>query len=489
MKKIIASIIFVLVLVLSFPITFLSVGFLTPPQFDGTYYGELKYMTDRLSAVEEKKIVIIGNSAVAFGVRSDLLELELSGEDVSPQLRDRKVINFGLYGAIGTKAMLDLSKHSIKADDIIIISPEIFTQSMSLYFSAGEFWNAADSDFSMLTKLGKGHGGALAGDFINYATSKYKYIAEGKKPSASGAYSQGAFNNTAGKEVGYMTFERDYNIMLGGYDANFKANIDPAIIGYGFIDYLNEYAAYAQGKGATVFFGFTPVNEFALQDNNTDKFINFYNYLEENLNFGIIGRPEEYVLDYDWFYDNNVHMNSSGMYLYTYLLCEDIKNAYGDYSKINITIPEKPIIPVDETSGGNNIDAGLFEYEVTEYGVNLTALKETGKVKTSITLPSSYDGISVVSFSPSVFAGNTSISEIVIPASVREIQDYSFSGCTKLRRIIMQHDNLIKCSAGNYFLAGTRDDCYIYVTESAYGIVNGCAGGWLNYSSRIKPYS
>lgn len=488
MKKIII-IVFIALLVTAAPATLVIMGFTSPPQFDETYYGQLSRMYDRIRSEDEKKIVIISNSAVAFGIRSDLLEQELSGSSVCDELRGMKVVNFGLYGAIGTKAMLELSKSNINEGDIVIISPEMAAQSMSLYFSASEFWRAADSDFSMLSHIPLDHSGALAGDYLNYVSEKYKYINEGRKPSASGAYTQGAFNNKQGEEVGYMTYDRAYNIMLGGYDSINTVVMDKSIIGDGFIDYINDYAGQVKKKGAAVYFGFTPINVFALPENYTEALNNFYDFLADNLKFEMIGHPLDYVLDYDWFYDNNVHMNSAGMYVYTYILCESIKNKYADSSPINIAIPEKPVIPVNDVTSGDNSDADLFTYETTVHGISLTGLTDEGKKRASVTVPSSYDGVGVVSFAASVFAGNATINEIIIPANIREIKNNSFDGCIRLTRIIMQHENLITCSAGDFFLAGARADCYVYVTESAYNVVNGCAGGWLNYSGRIRMYS
>ena len=101
-------------------------------------------MYDRLYETEGKKIVFIGNSALAFGLRTDFIKDELP---------DYKIVNFGLYGAIGTKAMLDLSKDAISEGDIVIVAPERNDQAQSLFFSAENVWLSMDADFSMLFKL------------------------------------------------------------------------------------------------------------------------------------------------------------------------------------------------------------------------------------------------------------------------------------------------------------------------------------------------
>lgn len=85
------------------PVVLLIVGLFLPAQFSNTYYGELSIMYTRLKNTEGKKIVVIGNSAVAFGVDSALLEEELNKNGY-----EYTVCNFGLYGALGTKLILVL---------------------------------------------------------------------------------------------------------------------------------------------------------------------------------------------------------------------------------------------------------------------------------------------------------------------------------------------------------------------------------------------
>ena len=130
-KRIIATILTFLIACLIMPVTLIIVGFATPSQFNETYFAELGDMYDRLCGIKGKKRVIIGTSSVAFGVDSALIEdqLALAGEEYS-------VVNFGLYGALGTKIMLDLSENRINEGDIVILAPEPYSLTMTNYFSA-----------------------------------------------------------------------------------------------------------------------------------------------------------------------------------------------------------------------------------------------------------------------------------------------------------------------------------------------------------------
>ena len=124
------------VIAVAFP--FLSVfitGLCLPAQYSETYYGELAQMYKKLESTEGKKIVVLGNSNVAFGVDTALAQKLLNEAGL-----EYSVCNFGLYGALGTKMTCELAYSQIKRGDIVIFTPELYAQSLSTYFSAEEPW-------------------------------------------------------------------------------------------------------------------------------------------------------------------------------------------------------------------------------------------------------------------------------------------------------------------------------------------------------------
>jgi hypothetical protein len=97
-----------------------------PPQYSPTFYGALDEKYLRLTSTQGEKIVVVGGSSVAFGLDSKLLE----------SYTGMPVVNFGLYADLGTKMMLDLSLAGISEGDVVILSPEIDAQTLSLFFNA-----------------------------------------------------------------------------------------------------------------------------------------------------------------------------------------------------------------------------------------------------------------------------------------------------------------------------------------------------------------
>lgn len=468
------SIVISSICLLAVPLTVVSLGFGIAPQFDETYYGELPHMFKRLKNGKEGKIVFVGNSAIAFGNRSDLLEEELNKE----------VVTFGLYGAIGTKAMMDLSKAGIKKGDIVVLSPEISEQGLSLYFSSENMWMAIDGHYDMFHYLGKDNKESMVGNFTAFAAKKFDYKRQGNKPKVDGVYQQSSFN-LDNKEVGYMTYQREYNYMVNGYDANSMVKYDVNYLKEDFIKYVNDYCKYVYKKGASIYYNFVPVNNLAVTSSD-EEIDEFYDALNEKIVCPILGNPHNYIFDYEWFYDNNSHLNSAGTYIYNRQLVEDLKIVLKDSSVTNIEIPEKPEIPLPDYKDGDNSDLDCFNYEIEADGYKITSLTEKGLEKASIIIPSMLNDKPIIFFEANVFQNNKTITEIVIPSNIRTLADYSFKGCSNLTKIIVQHDSPSLLNVGTSLLEDA-DNCYVYVKADIYDLF-ASHYNWGYYRDRLKKY-
>ena len=82
------------------------------PQYTRNYAGSFVDKMKRLESVHEPKITIVGNSNVAFGIQSDLIERELN----------MPVVNLGLHGGCGNAFHERMASFNINKGDIIVIS-------------------------------------------------------------------------------------------------------------------------------------------------------------------------------------------------------------------------------------------------------------------------------------------------------------------------------------------------------------------------------
>ena len=454
----------------------LMFGFAAEPQFAETFLGELADKRARLDSIDEPKVVVIGGSSTAFGLRSDLLEAELG----------MPVVNFGLYATLGTKLMLDLAEDSINSGDVVVIAPELDAQTLSLYFNAESAWQAFDSDMSMVFRTKFKNFGALAGSFWDFAVSKLKFSRQGGL-APDGVYSKGAFN-----EYGDIAYPRPHNIMLLGYSPNLLINLDPSILSDDFADYVNKFVKSAEDRGAAVYFDFPPMNRLGVVIPDSDDarsaediIYDFYRLLADKLDCEIIGNINSYILDERYFYDSNYHLNDSGVLVRTALLAEDIKRALDINSPVTIALPPPPEKPIDESASGADAFAEFFVYEPYASGLIITGVSESAKTMTALTVPRFADGKAVLAIGESAFAGCEALVKVTIKDNIAQLYDRVFDGCANLEMIILTATDANAVSVGDDFLGGTNDGCRIYLSGESFG--NFVADYfWSKYSGRME---
>ncbi len=388
----------------------LTSAFVIPSQYSDTFVGVLDEKLERLTSIEEDKIVIVGGSSVAFGIDSELMEQELGCP----------VVNFGLYAALGTKLMLDLSRAGIKEGDVVILAPELDAQTLSLYFSAENTLNAIDDDMSMLRYIPSEHYLSLLGGSWRFAKDKLGYWLSGSAPDPEGIYNADSFNEYLDIKSGL----RPENAMKRYYDPNSVIDLSPSIVADEFIDYVNEYIAWCESQGATVFFTWCPINEAALKDGTDNGTLTeFSDFIEESINCEVISSlMDSYygpIMDKAYFYDSNFHLNDAGVIRRSINLVNDIHLAIGDGEYCTLELPEPPPLPeIAIRYDGYDENEKYFTYELEISGAKLTGLTDEGKAMTSLTIPVGIDGYVVAEIGAEVFA-DSAVKTLVIPEESR----------------------------------------------------------------------
>lgn len=387
-----------LAVILAEQVFFLICGFGLPVQFGDTFMGELKSKYERLKETSGKRIVLVGGSGVAFDCDSALMD------DFFPSY---EIVNFGMYAGLGTKAVMDLSENYIHEGDIVILSPEQSEQTFSDYFNGEYMWQAADGAFGMLCDLKSENFEAMLGNFPRFALEKLNYVMKGQKPQADSIYQKKSFNT-------YGDIELDTcreNILPNGYDVNQKVRFTEDVVQPEFMDYMNDWAKRLEKKGAVVWYRYCPVNKLSVED--MDDLAAYDVFLRQKLDFPVIGNPENSLMEAEWFFDTNFHLNQPGKEVNTVQLIRDMKAMLGDDRAVIVELPEKPHRTWGEVSAETRIwtakDSETYQGEET----------------------------------------------IVIPENVTQIEDYAFSNCAGLKQIVLEQKDPSKCIVGQHLLDGT----------------------------------
>lgn len=387
-----------LAVILAEQVFFLICGFGLPVQFGDTFMGELKSKYERLKETSGKRIVLVGGSGVAFDCDSALMD------DFFPSY---KIVNFGMYAGLGTKAVMDLSENYIHEGDIVILSPEQSEQTFSDYFNGEYMWQAADGAFGMLRDLKSENFEAMLGNFPRFALEKLNYVMKGQKPQTDSIYQKKSFNT-------YGDIELDTcreNILPNGYDVNQKVRFTEDVVQPEFMDYMNDWAQRLEKKGAVVWYRYCPVNKLSVED--MDDLAAYDVFLRQKLDFPVIGNPENSLMEAEWFFDTNFHLNQPGKEVNTVQLIRDMKAMLGDDRAVTVELPEKP----HRTWGEGSAETRIWTAKDSE----------------------TYQGEET----------------IVIPENVTQIEDYAFSNCAGLKQIVLEQKDPSKCIVGQHLLDGT----------------------------------
>lgn len=424
-------------------------GFALPSQYEDTFLGEMKYKMERLETTEGPRIIVVGGSSVPFALKSGLVEEYLPGY---------RAVDFGMYAGMGTVVMLDWAQTQAREGDIFVIAPEQNAQTLSCFFSGALAWQAADGAFDLLPAIDSSRYESLAAAFPAFAGKKLWYALT-EAPDPEGVYARSSFD-----EYGDIVYpDRTANIMSGGYNPNDLISFSQDVITEDFIDALNDFARAVTAKGARVVYHFPPMNAAALAPGAGQAAVDaYYDYLDGQLLFPILGDPGRCILDSGWFYDTNFHLNASGAAVFTKLLIEDLKVYLEDTSPTDIALPAMPA-PGTSALGTDNTDATLFTYRHTDGGWILSGLTEEGRAAQALTLPGSHQGEPVVGMDETLFSENKNICEIIVQPNIGILYDGMFSGCTALEKLILTGEDPSAYAAGD----GLRDgaDFLICVPE------------------------
>ena len=297
MRKKTMAVFLILALVLLPLVGWIGLAFFTPSVYHNTFLAELPHKYERLSSIEEPKVVVIGGSSVAFGIDSRQMEEQLG----------RPVVNFGLYASLGSKVMLDLARNAICPGDIVVLAFETDNQTLSMYFNAESMWQAVDCDASLLLHIGRDNYPEMAGGLYEYTRNKLFFLREGA-PSFEGIYTASSFD-----EYGDISYPRPENIMPAGFDGNAPITLSEICIAEDFADYVNRFIDDVRDRGAEICYSYCPMNARALSEDSAEERAAFTAYLSQTFHCPVIGELEDYLYPSEYYYDTNFHLNDAGV--------------------------------------------------------------------------------------------------------------------------------------------------------------------------------
>lgn len=305
MKKKIAFFIKLIVLTV---ILFVFCFVIVMPQYTGNYQASMLDKVEHLKSTQGPKIVLIGNSNLAFGIDSAMIE-EAFG---------MPVVNMGLHGGVGNAFNEQAAKLNVSEGDIYIVAH-------TNYDDADEIknpmlaWITIENHTELYPLI-------RAKDWpdmvLAYPTYLKKCLTMWRTETGNGetndCYRRSAFNEYG--DIYYPRPETAGNIDFSPVTINHINETTAAR--------LNGLNAYLTQRGATMLVAAYPI---AVYENtpSADEYYAMGQELQDALDCPVISDFRNYMLDESYFFDSHAHLTDVGTRIRTEQLIADIQNYLG----------------------------------------------------------------------------------------------------------------------------------------------------------------
>lgn len=274
-----------------------------PAQYADSYNASLIDKVERLESIDEPKIILVGNSNLAYGIDSQLIEEEIG----------MPVVNMGLHAGLGNKFLERTALLRINEGDLIVVCHSNYSDKDELMQADlawitlenhWELWKIPDAE--MWTEL------MIA--LPDYAFNAVSLYLSGRgNQNTNEFYARRAFN-----EWGDNISQRNGYRLEIEEDSVFVPEISDECV-----ERINEMDEYCDSLGAKLVIAGYPI---LVGDTTPAKedYIAFQNELETKMECDIISDFTDYFYTVDYFFDGCLHMTNEGATLRTQQLIHDI---------------------------------------------------------------------------------------------------------------------------------------------------------------------
>lgn len=282
------------------------------PQHLESYNASLLDKVQRLKNLNEAKIVLIGNSNVAFGFQSNLIE----------EAYDMPVVNMGLHGGLGNAFHEKMAKINVHEGDIYVICHHTFLDD-GMIEDVQLAWLTLENHIE-LWQLADRRDIIPMCEGLPYFMKKTIFDmgleligGQEKNREVTDVYSRKEFN-----QYGDVASLREKSIFT--FEEQSLPEINDTCI-----ERLNELNTYLNARGATMVVAGYPIGkgEFTPAE---DEFVLFQEMLKEQLDCEVISDYRDYMFDYSYFYNTFLHLTTDGARLRTEQLIKDLEKVIDD---------------------------------------------------------------------------------------------------------------------------------------------------------------
>lgn len=289
-----------------FVMLFIVVFFLghLSPQYLESYQASLIDKMARLESIDEPKIVLIGNSNLAFGINSEEIE----------EAFEMPVVNMGLHGGLGNIFHERMALSDVSEGDIYIICHSSYSDDGTIS-DRDLAWITIEDHFDLWKILRFEDIKPMFEAYPVYVKKCISlWLTDSGNCDSGDVYSRTAFN-----EYGDIEWEDN------GLECSMAAgSIEVSEISDNVVQRLNELNEYLRERGATLLLAGYPIAD-TFDRPVDEKYDLFQKELMEKMEVPVISNYLDYVYPVDYFYNTRFHLNNEGKEIRTRQLIEDLQ--------------------------------------------------------------------------------------------------------------------------------------------------------------------
>lgn len=278
-------------------------------QYLTNYQSAMVDKIERLKSIQEPKIILVGNSNIAFGIDSRELENALG----------MPVVNLGLNVALNNAFHEQMALFNIHSGDIVVVCHTAYDDDDTMG-SASLAWITLEKHWELWPVLRKKDLGDMLVCAPRYLKeSSFLWIRRQGNQEIDSCYSRAAFN-----QYGDICYRPDSGLDV--YENMFRPDTT-AVPGISreCVERLNRYIHVIREKGASVVVAGFPIpdGEYTPPAEEYDK---FQAALAEQLDCDVISDCRDYFFPYEYFYNTSLHLSEEGARARTRQLILDLHN-------------------------------------------------------------------------------------------------------------------------------------------------------------------
>lgn len=306
MKKFLANCgLFAALFVCVTPILLFFAMNIAAPQYNYEYNAAAIDKLTYLKSINTPKIILIGNSNLAFGIKSPMLE----------QASGMKVVNLGTSIWLDNRFHENIAKYNINKGDIVVICYSNYGDDSKIpdHIYA---WVTIENHWYLYPLVRHDKIGMIKAFPEYFAKTLERYFTHSNKKPENTCYARDAFNKYG--DIIYPRLKSEYTFG--------EETITPPPINDTCVNRLNKFNKYCQKRGATLVVAGYPIGKGKF---TADKklFIEAYKTLQSKLDFPVISNIEDYFFPYSDFYNTSLHLIDSAAERRTQQLIKDLQNA------------------------------------------------------------------------------------------------------------------------------------------------------------------